>query len=170
MFPSFAIVALSLLSQFAAAQDPAPPSQTEPGQVADLHRSVYEPPTPLAPVYPAARELGLRYIEGRGVARDQIQGCAFLFLAFTDRAMRDTSDRTATTEAEGLYKLHCSTLSTDQGEEVWTLASCGIFGVKPQVIALAPGSQIDISRRGFVLDTPAGRTTRPLMSVWGGMV
>ena len=39
----------------------------------------------------------------------------------------------------------------------------------PRVIALAPGSQIDISRRGLVLDTPAGRTTRPLMSVWGGM-
>lgn len=168
MVPS--LVILALLSAFAAAQDPAQPSQTELAQVANLHRSVYESPTPSSPVYTAARELGLRYIEGRGVEHDQIQGCAFLLLAFWDRSMHDTNDSTATAEAEGLHKLHCSTLSTAQSEEEWMLASCGIFGVKQQVIALAPGSQIDISRRGLVLNTPVGQTTRPLMSVWGGMV
>jgi hypothetical protein len=82
--------------------------------------------------------------------------------------MRD--DRAARADAEGLQKLHCSGLSPDQSVEAWQLAYCGIFGVTPRVIALAPGSQIDISRRGLVLDTPAGRTTLPLMSVWGGMV
>lgn len=168
MSPAFAI--LALLSVFGAAQDPAQRGQTELAQVANLHRSVYESPTPSLPVYTAARELGLRYIEGRGVERDQTQGCALLLLAFWDRSMHDTNDRAATAEAEGLHKLHCSALSPDQSEEEWILASCGIFGVRPQVIALAPGSQIDISRRGLVLGTPAGQTSRPLISVSGGMV
>lgn len=168
MFPRFAV--LALWSVLAVVQDPAQPDQTELAQIANLHRTVYEPSTSSSPVYTAARELGLRYIEGRGVERDQIQGCAFLLLAFSDRAMSDTNDRAATAEAEGLHKLHCSGLATDQSEEAWMLAFCGIFGVKPQVIALAPGSQIDISRRALVLNTPAGQTTMPLMSVWGGMV
>src|SRR5262245_49565799 len=168
MFPSFAI--LALLSVFAAAQDARQPGETELAHIVSLHRSVYEP-LPSSPIYTAetaARELGLRYIEGRGVERDQIQGCALLQLTLTDSSMRD--DRAARADAEGLQKLHCSGLSTDQSVEAWQLAYCGIFGVTPQVIALAPGSQIDISRRGLVLDTPAGRTTLPLMSVWGGMV
>ncbi|HEU4938644.1 MAG TPA: hypothetical protein VFT39_19475, partial [Vicinamibacterales bacterium] len=168
MFPILSI--LALLAVFAAAQDGGQPAETELAQVANLHRSVYESPNPSLPVYTAARELGLRYIEGRGIERDQIQGCALLLLASWDRAMHDTNDRAATAEAEGLHRLHCSALSTDQSEEEWILASCGIFGVKPQVIALSPGSQIDISRRGLVLDTPAGQTSRRLISVWGGMV
>jgi hypothetical protein len=114
MFPSFTIRAL--LSVCAAAQDPAQPGQAELAQVANLHRSVCEPPTPSSPVYAAARELGLRYIEGRGIERDQIQGCAFLLLAFWHRSMWDTNDRAATAEAEGLHKLHCSALSTDQSD------------------------------------------------------
>jgi hypothetical protein len=125
---------------------------------------------PSSPVKTAARELGLRYIDGRGVERDQIQGCALLKLAVWDSAAGRRADAAARADAEGLEKLYCSALSTDQSEEAWMLASCGIFGVKPQVIALAPGLQIDISRRGLVLHTPAGQTTRPLMSVWGGMV
>jgi hypothetical protein len=168
MFPSFSI--LALLSVFAAAQDAGQPGETELAHIASLHRSVYEP-LPSSPIYTAeaaARELGLRYIEGRGVERDLIQGCALLQLTLTDSSMRD--DRAARADAEGLQKLHCSGLSPDQSVEAWQLAYCGIFGVTPRVIALAPGSQIDISRRGLVLDTPAGRTTLPLMSVWGGMV
>ncbi len=168
MFPGFAI--LTLLSTIAGAQDPAQPGQTELAHIANLHRSVYENPTPSSPIYPAARELGLRYIEGRGVERDQIQGCAFLLRAFSDRAMWDTNDQAGRAEAEGLHKLHCTGLSADQSEEAWMLAFCGIFGVKPQVIALAPGSQIDVSRRALVLKTRGGQTTMPLMSVWGGMV
>jgi hypothetical protein len=168
MFPIRSIAAL--LAMFAAAQDAGQPGETELAHIASLHRSVYEP-LPSSPIYTAeaaARELGLRYIQGRGVERDLIQGCAFLQLTLTDSSMRN--DWAARADVEGLQKLHCSGLSTDQSVEAWELAYCGIFGVTPRVIALAPGSQIDISRRGLILDTPAGRTTRPLMSVWGGMV
>jgi hypothetical protein len=114
MFPILSI--LALVAVFAAAQDGGQPGETELAHIASLHRSVYElRELPSSPVYTAARELGLRYIEGRGVERDQIQGCAFLLLAFWDRSMRDTNDRAATAEAEGLHKLHCSALSADAG-------------------------------------------------------
>jgi hypothetical protein len=171
MFPILSI--LALLSVFAAAQDPTQPGETELAQVASLHRSVYEPSTPSSPIYIAARELGLRYIEGRGVERDQIQGCALLQLAFWDSAGAvggPRQEETVRAEAEGLHKLHCSALSMDESEEAWILTTCPIFGVKPQVIALAPGSQIDISRRRLVLATPAGRTIRPLITQDGGVV
>ena len=98
--------------------------------------------------------------------RDPIQGCALIELASWDSATAPREDAAARKDAEGLKKLHCSGLSTNQNDEAWQLAGCGIFGVRPQVIALAPGSQIDISRRGLVLDTPAGRKTMPLS---GGM-
>jgi hypothetical protein len=169
MFPILSI--LALVAVFAAAQDGGQPGGTELAHIASLHRSVYElRELPSSPVQTAARELGLRYIEGRGVERDQIQGCALLKLAFWDSAAGPRADAAARADAEGLEKLYCSGLSTDQSDEAWQLASCGIFGVTPQVIALAPGSQIDISRRGLVLDTPAGRTTQPVISVSGGMV
>lgn len=169
MFPILSI--LTLMAVFAAAQDGGQPGETELAHIASLHRSVYElRDLPSSPVQTAARELGLRYIEGRGVERDQIQGCALLKLAVWDSAAGPRAEAAARADAEGLEKLYCSGLSTEQSDEAWQLASCGIFGVTPQVIALAPGSQIDISRRGLILDTPAGRTTRPLMSVWGGMV
>jgi hypothetical protein len=168
MFPILSIAAL--LAVFAAAQDAEQPGETELAHIASLHRSVYEPlpSSPIDTAEAAARELGLRYIEGRGVERDLIQGCALLQLTLTDSSMRN--DTAARADAEGLQKLHCGGLSTDQSVEAWQLAYCGIFGVTPQVIALAPGSQIDISRRGLVLDRAAGRSTLPLMSVWGGMV
>jgi hypothetical protein len=168
MFPILSIIVL--LAMFAAAQDAGPPGETELAHIASLHRLVYEP-LPSSPIYTAeaaARELGLRYIEGRGVKRDLIQGCALLQLTLTDSSMRN--DRAARADAEGLQKLHCSGLSTDQSVEAWQLAYCGIFGMKPQVIVLAPGTQIDISRRGLVLETPTGQTIKPLMSVWGGIV
>jgi hypothetical protein len=169
MFPIPSI--LALLTVFAAAQDRGQPSETELARIASLHRSVYElRELPSSPVHDAARELGLRYIEGRGVERDQVQGCALLKLAVWDSAAGRRPDAAARAEDEGLEKLYCSELSTDQSEEAWVLASCGIFGVTPQVIALAPGSQIVISRRGLVLDTPSGRTTQPVISVSGGMV
>jgi hypothetical protein len=169
MFPILSI--LALVAVFAAAQDGGQPGETELAHIASLHRSVYElRELPSSPVQTAARELGLRYIDGRGVERDQIQGCALLKLAVWDSAAGRRPDAAARADAENLEKLHCSALSTDQSEEAWVLASCGIFGVKPQVIALAPGSQIDISRRGLILDTPAGRTTQPVISVSGGMV
>lgn len=162
---------LAFLAVFAAAQDGGQPSETELSHIASLHRWVYELQSlPSSPVHTAARELGLRYIEGRGVAQDQIQGCALLEVAIWDSASGPREDAAARADAERLKKLHCSGLSTNQSEEAWILASCGIFGVTPQVIALGPGSQIDISRRGLVLDTPAGRTTSPLISVEGGLV
>jgi hypothetical protein len=58
---------------FGAAQDVGQPGETELADIASLHRSVYElRELPSSPVHTAARELGLRYIEGRGVERDQI--------------------------------------------------------------------------------------------------
>jgi hypothetical protein len=168
MFPSFAI--LAFFSIFATAQDAGQTGETELAQVASLHRSVYEPPSSSSAIYTGARQLGLRYIEGRGVERDQIQGCALFELAIWDSAAGRRPDAAARADAEDLKKLYCSGLSTDESEEAWVLASCGIFGVKPQVIALAPDSQLDISRRGLVLDTAAGRTTQPLISMSGGMV
>ena len=169
MSPIFSIAAL--LAVFAAAQAGGQPGETELAHIASLHRLVYElRELPSSSVHTAARELGLRYIEGRGVERDQIQGCALLELAIWDSAGGRRPDPAARADAEGLKKLYCSGLSTEQSEEAWVLASCGIFGVTPRVIALAPGSQIDLSRRGVVLHTPAGRTTSPLSSVSGGMV
>ena len=94
--------------------------------------------------------------------RDPIQGCALIERAIWDSGTAPREDAAARADAEGLKKLHCSGLSTNENDEAWQLAGCGIFGVRPQVIALAPGSQIDISRRGLVLDTPAGRKTKPL--------
>src|SRR5262245_8653224 len=139
------------------------PDQAELAHIASLHRSVYElQGLPSSPVHAAARELGLRYIEGRGVERDLIQGCALIERAIWDSATAPREDAGARAEAEGLKKRYCSGLSTNEEEEAWRLASCGIFGVTPQVIDLGPGSQIDISRRGLVLDTPAGRKTMPL--------
>ena len=82
MFPILSI--LALVAVFAAAQDGGQPGETELAHIASLHRSVYEPrPSVVAGLHAeaAARELGLRYIEGRGVERDQIQGCALLQLA-----------------------------------------------------------------------------------------
>jgi hypothetical protein len=166
MFPIRSI--LALVAVFAAAQDGGQSGETELAHIASLHRSVYElRELPSSPVQTAARELGLRYIEGRGVERDQIQGCALLKLAFWDSAAGRRADAAARADAEGLEKFYCSGLSTDQSDEAWELASCGIFGVTPQVIALAPGSQIDISRRGLILDTPAERTTWALIAYVG---
>lgn len=156
MPPLFVIVVLPAM--LAVSRGAGQPDQAELAHIASLHRSVYELPNlPSSPVHAAARELGLRYIEGRGVERDPIQGCALIELAIWDSAMAPREDAAARAHAEGLKKLHCSGLSTNENDEAWQLAGCGIFGVRPQVIALAPGSQIDISRRGLVLDTPAGR-------------
>jgi hypothetical protein len=161
MLPLLVILVLSAM--LAVSRGAEQPDQAELAHVASLHRSVYELQTlPSSPVHAAARELGLRYIEGRGVERDPIQGCALIERAIWDSATAPREDAAARADAEGLKKLHCSGLSTNQNEEAWQLAGCGIFGVTPQVIALAPGSQIDISRRGLVLDTPAGRRTQPL--------
>lgn len=125
---------LALVAVFAAAQDGGQPGETELAHIASLHRSVHElRELPSSPVQTAARELGLRYIEGRGVERDQIQGCALLKLAFWDSAAGPRADAAARADAEGLEKLNCSGLSTDQSEEAWVLASCGIFGVTPRV-------------------------------------
>jgi len=161
MPPIFVILAIPAM--LAVTPGAGQPDQAELAHIASLHRSVYElPALPSSPVHAAARELGLRYIEGRGVERDPIQGCALIELASWDSATAPREDAAARKDAEGLRKLHCSGLSTNQNDEAWQLAGCGIFGVRPQVIALAPGSQIDISRRGLVLDTPAGRKTMPL--------
>ena len=161
MPPLFVILVLPAM--LAVTRGAGQPDQAELAHIASLHRSVYQLPTlPSSPVHAAARELGLRYIEGRGVERDPIQGCALIELASWDSATAPREDAAARKDAEGLRKLHCSGLSTNQNDEAWQLAGCGIFGVRPQVIALAPGSQIDISRRGLVLDTPAGRKTMPL--------
>ena len=152
------LVILVLPAMLAVSRGAGQPDQAELAHIASLHRAVYQLPTiPSSPVHAAARELGLRYIEGRGVERDPIQGCALIELAIWDSAMAPREDAAARAHAEGLKKLHCSGLSTNENDEAWQLATCGIFGVTPQVIALAPGSQIDISRRGLVLDTPAGR-------------
>jgi hypothetical protein len=160
--PPYSVI-LVLSAMLAVPQGAGQPDQAELAHIASLHRSVYELPTlPSSPVHAAARELGLRYIEGRGVERDQIQGCALIELAIWDSATAPREDAAARADAEGLKKLHCSGLSPNQNDEAWRLAACGIFGVTPQVIALAPGSQIDISRRGLILDTPAGRKTESL--------
>ena len=152
------LVILVLPAMLAVSRGAGQPDQAELAHIASLHRSVYELPNlPSSPVHAAARELGLRYIEGRGVERDPIQGCALIERAIWDSGTAPREDAAARADAEGLKKLHCSGLSTNESDEAWQLATCGIFGVTPQVIALAPGSQIDISRRGLILDTPAGR-------------
>jgi hypothetical protein len=158
------VVILVFPALLAVSRGAGQPDQAELAHIASLHRSVYELQSlPSSPVHAAARELGVRYIEGRGVEQDQVQGCALILRASWDSKIAPREDAVAQADAERLKKLHCSGLSTNQDDEVWELASCGIFGVTPQVIALAPGSQIDISRRELVLDTPAGRKTDPWM-------
>jgi hypothetical protein len=143
------------------------PTEQELAHIASLHRSVYElPGLPSSPVPAAARELGLRYLEGRGVERDRIQGCALLEISHWDSATAPREDAAARAEAERLKKLHCSDLSVSENEEAWRLASCGIFGVTPQTIVLGPASQVDIGRFEMVLDTPAGQKKNS----WSGYV
>jgi hypothetical protein len=153
-----------MLSVFTAAvlvgqpQGTGQPGEAELAHVASLHRAVYElQGLPSTPVPAAARELGLRYLDGRGVTSDRVQGCALIEISLWDSAIAPREDLAARAEAERLKKLHCSELSTSEEEEAWQLASCGIFGVTPQTITLQPGSWIDINRREMVLDTPAGR-------------
>src|SRR5262249_51160393 len=99
------------------------PDQAEIAHIASLHRSVYElQGFRRSRVHAAAGELGLGSIGGRGVERDPIQGCALIDRAIWDSATAPREDAVARADAEGLKKVHCSGLSTNQGEEAWQLA------------------------------------------------
>src|SRR3954447_23946432 len=80
-------------------------------EVAALHRAVFEVQDDQSLGDPAAwRELAIRYLNGRGVERDLIQGCALLGRA--DSAARSPRhDQVGIDMAQALLDQHCRSLS-----------------------------------------------------------
>ncbi len=132
--------------------------------VAALHRTIFEA-TPGADFRDPASsgELALRYLEGRGVARDPLIACGLLFL--TDHAVSSVAPQS---EAAGetvrrLREEHCGP-GAGPVEDLETIvnASCGMFGPSRHIVPLEPGSWLEIGPGGLILDRPAGRLRHPL--------
>jgi hypothetical protein len=126
-------------------------------EVAALHRAVFELRDDKTLGDPALwRELAIRYLDGRGVERDLIQGCALLSRA--DSAARSPRhDQAGIDTAQALLERHCRTLSPDQNVEVGYVFGCGFIGLKTQILPLQPGSWVEFSRLGVAIDRPSGR-------------
>ncbi len=126
-------------------------------EVAALHRAVFEVQDDTTLGDPALwRELAVRYLEGRGVERDLIQGCALLSRA--DSAARSPRhDQVGIDIAQALLDQHCRSLSPDQAVEVGYVLGCGFIGLKKQILPLQPGSWVEFSRLGVAIDRPSGR-------------
>lgn len=132
-------------------------SQEMSEDVAALHRAVFEVRDDKTLGDPAAwRELAIRYLNGRGVERDLIQGCALLGRA--DSAARSPRhDQMGIDMAQALLDQHCRSLSPDQNVEVGYVFGCGFIGLKTQILPLQPGSWVEFSRLGVAIDRPSGR-------------
>jgi hypothetical protein len=116
-------------------------------EVAALHRAVFEVQDDKSLGDPAAwRELAIRYLNGRGVERDLIQGCALLGRA--DSAARSPRhDQVGIDMAQALLDQHCRSLSPDQNLEVGYVLGCGFIGLKTQMLPLQPGSWVEFRDR-----------------------
>src|SRR6476661_10203496 len=132
-------------------------------EVAALHRAVFELRDDKTLGDPALwRELAIRYLDGRGVERDLIQGCALLSRA--DSAARSPRhDQAGIDTAQALLERHCRTLSPDQNVEVGYVFGCGFIGLKTQILPLQPGSWVEFSRLGIAIERPSGRVENRLM-------
>jgi len=126
-------------------------------EVAALHRAVFEIQDDNTLGDPALwRDLAIRYLEGRGVEQDVIQGCALLSRA--DSAARSPRhDQAGIDLAEALLDRHCRSLSPDQNVEVGYVLGCGFIGLKKQILPLQAGSWVEFSRLGVAIDRPSGR-------------
>jgi hypothetical protein len=126
-------------------------------EVAALHRAVFEVRDDTTLGDPALwRELAIRYLYGRGVERDLIQGCALLSRA--DSAARSPRhDQVGIDIAQALLDQHCRNLTPDQAVEVGYVFGCGFIGLKTQILPLQPGSWVEFSRLGVAIDRPSGR-------------
>jgi hypothetical protein len=125
--------------------------------VAALHRALFEVRDDKTLGDPALwRELAIRYLDGRGVERDVIQGCALLSRA--DSAARSPRhDQVSIDLAQALLDRHCRSLSPDQNVEVGYVLGCGFIGLKTQILPLQSGSWVEFSRLGVAIDRPSGR-------------
>lgn len=125
--------------------------------MAALHRAVFEMQDDQTLGDPAPwRELAVRYLDGRDVERDLVQGCALLSRA--DSAARSPRhDQSGIDLAQALLDRHCRSLSPDQNVEVGYVLGCGFIGLKKQILPLQPGSWVEFSRLGVAIDRPSGR-------------
>ena len=126
-------------------------------EVEALHRAVFELHDDNTLGDPALwRELAMRYLDGRGVEQDVIQGCALLSRA--DSAARSPRhDQAGIDIAEALIERHCRSLSPNQNVEVGYVLGCGFIGLKKQILPLQAGSWVEFSRLGVAIDRPSGR-------------
>jgi hypothetical protein len=126
-------------------------------EVAALHRALFEVRDDKTLGDPALwLDLAIRYLDGRGVERDLIQGCALLSRA--DSAARSPRhDQAGIDMAQALLERHCRTLTPDQNVEVGYVFGCGFIGLKTQILSLQPGSWVEFSRLGVAIDRPSGR-------------
>ena len=126
-------------------------------EVVALHRAIFErPPDQVFVDTTLARDLGLRYLYGRGVDRDVVQGCALLHEAYA-MALAPTHDQIGIDVAQGLIDQHCRNLGADQAAEMAYVNACGFIGLQRQVLPLQPGTWVEFSRRGIVIERPTGR-------------
>jgi hypothetical protein len=133
--------------------------------VALLHRVVFERDgrEPLRDPAPA-RELGLRYLEGRGVDRNGLMACAMFFLA-RQAVQFYGRDQATLDPGEPLFDQHCAGRYRGPEEfESLVQAACGTFGLEPQVFEIEPGAWVEISLAGIAIDRPLGRTRHSLFN------
>ena len=141
----------TLAASMASAQD----ATTD--HVAALHRAVFELPIERPfPDVSAARELGLRYAEGRGVDRDPVMACSILRLAGT--AAGHIHDDAAGAELETLVARHCDGLDSAARDEALQMMGCATLGLNKQTFGLEPAAWIEVNRLKVAVDRPAGRT------------
>ena len=123
------------------------------------HNQVFHHPT-------ESRELGLRYLDGNGVAPNELMGCALLFLSEGATRMTAGEDHPATDISERLFNERCAgrVSAKDQG---FVDATCGTLGPQPQTFLLEPGSWAEIGPQGVAIDRPSGRTQHVLPNSCG---
>jgi hypothetical protein len=128
-----------------------------PEDVVALHRAVFErlPGQDLIDTS-LPRDLALRYLYGRGVEQDVVQGCALLYEAHA-MAHAPRHDQPGIDIAEALINQHCKRFGAEQLIELKNLTGCGFIGLKRHVLPLQPGSWIEFSRLGVAIERPSGR-------------
>lgn len=145
----------TLAASMASAQD------ASTAHIAALHRAVFE--LPIERPFPdagTARDLALRYVEGRDVERDPVMGCAAVQLALA--SARHANDEAARVDTERLVDLHCGALDNVQRDEALQQMACPAFGLKKQAFNLEPGAWLEVASARIAIDRPAGRTEYPM--------
>jgi hypothetical protein len=133
-------------------------AQTMSEEVASLHRIVFERTNDF-PDKDASFALAVRYIEGRDVPFDIVRGCALLNLA--GLAARSPHDQTIIDEVERLQKRHCASATPGSHGAIGLATGCGYIDTDVWILQLEPGSWLEVTGAGIVVDRPSGRTFRP---------